>query len=148
VAVLAWYAYGFAFGFYGLVLSFFAEMEPHSLFGRNGFINSDFNSAVGYLVVAFWPMAAGALIANWRALFRTEPWQRMLLPFRTEVLRLHVLVLVMPLIALLTWALLGNRYQPAAVLLLMGLFYLWPRRSSRAVPAGGAAPLVIISGER
>lgn len=38
----AFLGYTFAFGLYGLLLSFFAEMEPHELFGRNGFINSDF----------------------------------------------------------------------------------------------------------
>jgi hypothetical protein len=36
VGVLAFRIYTFLFAFYGLFLSVFAEMEPFSLFGRNG----------------------------------------------------------------------------------------------------------------
>jgi len=40
---VALYIYCWLFSFYGLFLSVFAEMPPLDLFGRNGFINSDFS---------------------------------------------------------------------------------------------------------
>lgn len=140
VAVIAFYVYGFVFTLYGLLLSFFAEMEPHSLFGRNGFINADFFTAVTYLTLHVWPMAVGALIARGDDLFRNDPWKRMLLPTRTEVLHVHVLVVVMPFLALLAWALLGEAYHAVVIVALMGVFYLLPARPATqraAQPATG-----------
>ena len=59
VGLIALYLYCCLFSFYGLFLSVFAEMEPHSLFGRNGFINSDFFTPVTYLAQSLWPMIRG-----------------------------------------------------------------------------------------
>lgn len=53
VGLIAFRIYSFLFCFYGLFLSVFAEMEPLSLFGRNGFINSDFFTPVMHLVFLF-----------------------------------------------------------------------------------------------
>jgi hypothetical protein len=124
LALIVLYAYGFAFGLYGLLLSFFAEMEPLELFGRNGFINADFSTSVTYLTVAFWPMAVGTLVANWTVLFGGDPWKRMLVPAEATVLRTHLLVVLMPFIALLAWALVGDAYHSVTIVLLMALFYL------------------------
>jgi len=134
LASVALIAYACVFALYGLFLSFFAEMQPHALFGRNGFINSDFLTPVTYLALAFWPMAVGTLIANGDALLRGDPWQRMLLPTGAEILRLHIFVLVMPIVTLLVWAVLGESYHTVTIVLLMGLFYLLPDPSS-AEPA-------------
>jgi hypothetical protein len=46
-------------------------------------------------------MAAGALIANGASLVRGDPWKRMVLPTSTEILRLHLFVLVMPVVTVL-----------------------------------------------
>jgi hypothetical protein len=118
------YIYAFIFSIYGLLLSFFAEMEPHELFGRNGFINSDFYTPVIYLLAAFWPMAFGTLIANWRDFIHDQPWRRMFVPTHSELIRVHVMVIAMPFIALLAWAVLGEAYHSAAIVLLMAVFYL------------------------
>jgi hypothetical protein len=128
-------AYTYVFAFYGLFLSFFAEMQPHALFGRNGFINSDFFTPVTYLALAFWPMAAGALIANGASLVRGDPWKRLVLPTSTEILRLHLFVLVMPVVTLAVWAVIGESYHTVTIVVLMGLFYLLPD------PAPGSAPV-------
>jgi hypothetical protein len=129
LTAVAFYAYTFAFGFYGLLLSFFAEMEPHALFGRNGFINSDFWTPVGYLAVNFWAMSVGIVVAYGLGIMRTNPWKRMLLPFATEVVRVHVMVVVMPFLALIAWAALGESYQSTVIVLLMAVFYILPGRS-------------------
>jgi len=131
LGAVALVVYAYIFAFYGLFLSFFAEMEPHALFGRNGFINADFFAPVKYLTLAFWPMALGTLIANWESLVQGDPWKRMLLPTKTELLRLHLFVLLMPFITLLVWAVLGESYHTATIVLLMGLFYLLPNGAAR-----------------
>ena len=96
VGVLAFRIYTFLFAFYGLFLSVFAEMEPYVLFGRNGFINSDFYSPLIYLVERFWPMAVGVLIANWKDFFQKNPWKRVLLPLQKEIIRMHIMILALP----------------------------------------------------
>jgi hypothetical protein len=140
LTALAMYAYTFAFGFYGLFLSFFAEMEPHALFGRNGFINSDFWTPVGYLAVNFWAMSAGIVVAYGPGIIRTDPWKRMLLPVATEVVRVHVMVVVMPFLALIAWAALGESYQSVVIVLLMAAFYVLPGGSpeTRSAAAEGS----------
>lgn len=109
--------YAFMFGFYGLFLSVFAEMEPHSLFGRNGFINSDFFTPAMFLAMHFWPMALANLIASGADLLRGNPWKRVLLPFRSEGLRMHLMVLGLPFLTLLAWALFGTAYQQVTIVL-------------------------------
>lgn len=131
LTAVAFQAYSFAFGFYGLFLSFFAEMEPNALFGRNGFINSDFWTPVRYLVVTFWAMSIGTIVAHGRGIVRTNPWKRMLLPVATEIMRVHVMVVVMPVLALIAWAWLGDSYQSVVVVLLMVAFYLLPGGSPK-----------------
>jgi hypothetical protein len=130
------YIYAFLFSIYGMLLSFFAEMEPHELFGRNGFINSGFFTPVGYLLIAFWPMALGTLIANWRDFIQDQPWKRMFVPTESELIRVHVMVVVMPFIALLAWALLGEAYHSVAIVLLMAVFYLFTKIRDRTEVEG------------
>lgn len=125
--ILAFYAYTYLFSFYGLFLSVFAEMEPHAYFGRNGFINSDFFTPVAYLSDQFWPMLLGTMIANAGDLLHGNPWTRILLPFRSHrILRIHLLAVTMPFLSLLAWLLFRSAYQPVAIVLLAGLFYLLP----------------------
>ena len=116
----------FLFGFYGLFLSVFAEMEPMALFGRNGFINSDFFTPVCVLLDRFWPMALGAVVAGGESFVRVMPVKRILLPIQKEVLRLHLLVLTLPILSAVAWRFLGESYQSAVIVLLMGLFYWLP----------------------
>jgi hypothetical protein len=106
-------------------------MEPHILFGRNGFINSDFFTPVAYLINIFWPMALGTLITSLKDFYKKDPWQRIILPFQREVLRMHVMILALPFIALIAWALFGNKYQPVVIILLLGIFYLLPWKETK-----------------
>lgn len=124
------YAYSFLFGFYGIFLSAFAEMEPHIFFGRNGFINSDFFTPVLYLVERFWPMVVGVLVGNAALLLDPEPWTKAFLPFKSkQIVRIHVMVVLMPFFTLAVWAVVGDRYHFPVIALLMALFYLIPEGS-------------------
>ena len=134
LGLLAFRIYTFLFAFYGLFLSVFAEMEPASLFGRNGFINSDFYSPLMYLVEHFWPMAVGVLIVSWKDFFGKNPWKRILLPFQKEILRMHIMILAMPVLSLIAWALFRNAHQSITIVLLLGLFYLLPKRTPGPQP--------------
>ena len=126
---IALYGYSYLFAFYGLFLSVFAEMEPRSLFGRNGFINSDFATPVTYLIGRFWPMILGTLIANADDFVKNKTWKGILLPFRSnEILRIHILTLALPFLTLIAWALFKTAYQPITLVLLIGLFYLLPKK--------------------
>ena len=129
VGLLAFRIYTFLFAFYGLFLSVFAEMEPFDLFGRNGFINSDFYSPLMYLVERFWPMAVGVLIANWKDFFQRNPWKRVLLPLQKEIVRMHIMILALPFFSLLAWALFREAYQSITIVLLLGLLYLLPKKA-------------------
>jgi hypothetical protein len=134
--LIGFHIYGYLFGFFGLFLSVFAEMEPHLLFGRNGYINSDFYTPVLYLAERFWPMAVGILIANWEDLLRKDPWKRLVLPFQREIVRIHLMILALPFLSLIAWALLGESYQSLTIVLLMGLLFLLPRsrEEEKALP--------------
>jgi hypothetical protein len=127
--LIAFRLYSFLFGFYGLFLSVFSEMEPLSLFGRNGFINSDFFTPVVVLVDRFWPMVLGVLIANWDRMGGMNPWRRVLAPFQKEILRMHVMILALPFFSMAAWALFREAYQSITIVLLMGLLYLLPNKA-------------------
>ena len=129
--LVGFHLYAALFGFYGLFLSVFAEMEPAFLFGRNGFINSDFYTPLAYLLERFWPLAAAALIANWEDFFSKNPWKRIALPFQSEIVRIHVMILALPFLSLLAWALFRGSYQPVTIVLLLGLFFLLPKKANQ-----------------
>ncbi|MBN1364565.1 MAG: hypothetical protein JW976_07160 [Syntrophaceae bacterium] len=129
VGFIALYIYTWIFFFYGLFLSVFAEMQPVNLFGRNGFINSDFFTPVTYLAQKFWPMIVVTLIANADDFLRKNPWQKIVFPFKTnEILRIHLMILLMPFLMLITWALFKDAYQQLTIVLLIGIFYLIPKK--------------------
>jgi hypothetical protein len=128
-SLIALRLYNYLFGFYGIFLSVFAEMQPHALFGRNGFINSDFYTPVMYLIERLWPLGAGIAIANWRDFTAPMPWKRVFFPMEREIVRLHLFVLGLPFISLLAWAVFGDAWQRPAIVLLLAVFYLAPKKN-------------------
>jgi hypothetical protein len=120
------YLYAFIYSIYGMLLSFFAEMEPVELFGRNGFINSDFITPVGYLLKTYWAMALGTIMAEWELFTKPEPWKRIVVPAETGMMRVHIYVVVMPFVALFAYSLFGDSYHSLAIVILMALFYFLP----------------------
>ena len=129
VGFVALYIYTWIFSFYGLFLSVFAEMPPLDLFGRNGFINSDFFTPVTYLADRYWPVILATLIANADVFLGRNPWERIVIPFKNnEIMRIHIMILVMPFLAMITWALFKGAYQQLTIILLIGIFYLLPKK--------------------
>jgi len=129
VGFTALYIYCWLFSFYGLFLSVFAEMQPVTLFGRNGFINSDFFTPVTYLAQNLWPMVLATLAANADDFIRNNPWQRLVFPFKTNgILRIHIMTIALPFLMMLTWAFFRDAYQQLTIILLIGIFYLLPKK--------------------
>lgn len=118
--------YSWLFGFYGLFLSVFAEMEPVAWFGRNGFINSDFYSPVVYLAQHYWPIAAGLILTGTGPALARPPWLALFKPLHGRVVATHLMVVLLPFISLLAWALFRENWQPLTVSALLTLFYLLP----------------------
>lgn len=129
---IALYIYCWIFSFYGLFLSVFAEMQPVTLFGRNGFINSDFFTPVTYLALNLWPMIVVTLIANADDFVQNNPWQRIVFPFKTNgILRIHIMIIALPFLMMFTWALFKDAYQQLTIILLIGIFYLLPKKKMK-----------------
>ena len=129
VGFIALYFYCYLFSFYGLFLSVFAEMEPHSLFGRDGFINSDFFTPVTYLTGSLWPMILATRIANADDFLQEKPWERIIFPFKSNtILRIHIMTIALPFVMMIAWALFRKAYQPVTIVLLIGVFYLLPKK--------------------
>lgn len=129
VGFIALYLYSWIFSFYGLFLSVFAAMKPLNLFGPNGFINSDFFTPVVYLAERSWLMILATLVANADDFMRRNAWERIVLPFKqNEILRIHIMILVMPFLVMITWALFKDAYQQLTIVLLIGIFFLIPKK--------------------
>jgi len=65
-----------------------------------------------------------------------EPVEAVLLPFQKEMVRMHVMILALPVFSLIAWALFREAYQPITILLLMGIFYLLPKEKDEGRSGG------------
>ena len=116
--------YSYLFGFYGILLSVFAEMEPHYFFGRNGFINSDFFTPVVYLCNNFWPMILGTLIANYSHISELESSKLIFYPFESNITKIHIMTVLLPFLSLIFWMIFKEDYQIFVIMIFNLIFYL------------------------
>jgi hypothetical protein len=127
------YAFSLAYGFYGVMLSVWVQLSPEDLFGRNGFINSDFWTPVAHLTRLYWPLVAGQLLGEASLLFSAVQ-QGAGSPER-RIVAMHVFVLALPFVALLSYALLGAEYETLGIVILLvikSLFDVRPPRDAGA----------------
>jgi hypothetical protein len=107
-------------------------MQPVTLFGKNGFINSDFFTPVTYLAQSLWPMILATLIANADDFLQKKPWERILFPFKSNtILRIHIMTIALPFLMMIAWALFKEAYQQLTIVLLIGIFYLLPKKRQK-----------------
>lgn len=124
---LFFYIYGFIFSFYGLFLSVFAEMEPLNFFGRNGFINSNFYDPVIFLSKKHYLIILSTIISNFSPFLERDYKKLLLMPFKTlEILRIHIMVILLPFISLFFYIIFKEKYQIPAIFLLSFIFYFLP----------------------
>lgn len=139
-AAAAAFIYLKVFSFYGLFLSVFAEMKPFELFGRNGFINSDFFTPAAYLVRKFWPVILLACVSGAGALLGPDPWVKIVMPVKAkEILRIHLMTLALPFLSLLFWMIFRGRYDAPVVVSLLAIFFLVSLPSRRPARTDGEA---------
>ena len=139
-AAAAAFIYLKVFSFYGLFLSVFAEMKPFELFGRNGFINSDFFTPAAYLVRKLWPVILLACVSGLGALLGPVPWVKMVMPVKSkEISRIHLMTLALPFLSLLFWMIFRGRYDAPVVVSLLAIFLLVSLPSRRPARADGKA---------
>ena len=113
------------FGFYGLFLSVFARMEPLSLFGENGFINSNIFVAVKYLVEKYFYIIIFSLIADFVFIFKVDLWSKIFLPFKSkEIVKIHIMTVLLPFISLFFFMLVKDKYNTPAIIVFLCIFYL------------------------
>ena len=141
---IAFIIYNFLLGFYGIFLSFFAEMYPYRFFGRDGFINTNFFTPAIWLIVVFWPMPVANLLARYKDFFGPKPWRRLVFPLQKEIIRMHLLILIMPVITMLCFIFFRNYYSDIVIIILTAVFYFFPEwKRKQPVPAPSAADPVI-----
>jgi len=122
-------AYLWVFGFFGILLSAFFEMDPKDLFGRNGFINSDFITPIVFLLERFWPALLGTILTEFPDAFRGKAWALYFAPFSKQLPLTHIMVVLTPAAALLFWILFGEAgWQQPAIVAILALFHFFPRR--------------------
>lgn len=130
------YAASWVYGFYGLFLSVWVRMPPEELFGPNGFINSDFWTPVAYLTRAYWPLVAGQLVSEAAWLLSTGSlWSVQGGAPERRIVALHVMIMALPFAAMLSWMLLGGRYETLTLLILLALKSAFDLRPARATAA-------------
>jgi hypothetical protein len=138
LGVAAYYIYSYAFAFYGLFLSVFAEMGPPELFGRNGFINSDFHTPVIWLLERYWPLVLGTVVTDAPSAFSGDPVRTAFKPFNRQLLLMHIMAIGLPFILLLLWPVMGDRYAQGAVIAVLVLFHFFPRKEAEPESSGRA----------
>lgn len=90
-------------------------------------------------------LASGSAVTQQWSLpeFGWSPWRRVLVPFQGGILRVHIMVLALPIRSMIAWALFREAYQSITIVLLMGLFYLLSqKRSTERVRSNEAAQSV------
>jgi len=64
IGAFTWFHFTFFHTIHALLMSFFLEMEPKTLFGPNGFINANQYDIFNHLVTNYWAMILGTFIAR------------------------------------------------------------------------------------
>lgn len=124
---LIFYVLSFIFSFYGIFLSVFAEMEPLKFFGKNGFINSNFYDPVIFLTKKYYIIIISTIISN-LGLFLERDYKKLLfLPFKSlEILKIHIMVILLPFLSLFFYLIFKEKYQIFVIFLISFLFYFFP----------------------
>ena len=74
-------------------------------------------------------MIVATLIANADDFLQKKPWERILFPFKSRtILRIHIMTIALPFLIMIAWALFKEAYQQLTIIILIGIFYLIPKK--------------------
>lgn len=114
-----------------MLMSFFLQMEPLTLFGPNGFINADKGVVLAYLIEHYWPMIVGTFLVRRGMIWGGNPGAN-LKAIYGGVMRIHFFILLSAFLFFLIYF--GIKfYQRFLLLILLFLFY-FPIRVFRRFP--------------
>ncbi|MDI7261423.1 MAG: hypothetical protein QME90_16080 [Thermodesulfobacteriota bacterium] len=121
IGVFTWFHFTFFHTVHAMLMSFFLQMEPLSLFGPNGFINADKGVVLTYLAVNYWPMILGTFIARRGIIFSGNPGVNLKAIYQ-GVMRIHFFILLSAFLFFLIYF--GIEvYQRVLLLILLFLFF-------------------------
>jgi hypothetical protein len=116
---------------HAMLMSFFLQMEPLTLFGPNGFINADKGVVLAYLIEHYWPMILGTFLVRRGIILGGNPGANLKAVYG-GVMRIHFFILLSAFLFFLIYF--GIEfYQRFLLLILLFLFYL-PIRIFRRSP--------------
>lgn len=121
IGAFTWFHFTFFHTVHAMLMSFFLQMEPLSLFGPNGFINADKGVVLTYLAVNYWPMILGTFIARRGIIFSGNPGINLKAIYQ-GVMRIHFFILLSAFLFFLIYF--GIEvYQRVLLLILLFLFF-------------------------
>jgi hypothetical protein len=121
VGAFTWFHFTFFHTVHAMLMSFFLQMEPKTLFGPNGFINADKMVVFDYLVTHYWPMILGAFIARRGIILAGNPGVNLKAIYQ-GVMRIHFFILLSAFLFFLIYF--GIEvYQKVLLLVLLFLFF-------------------------
>jgi hypothetical protein len=121
VGVFTWFHFTFFHTVHAMLMSFFLQMEPKSLFGPNGFINADKGTVLLYLGTNYWAMILSTFIARRGNILSGNPEANLGAIYRS-VVRIHVFILLSGFLFFLIYFGLGI-YKKVLLLILLFLFF-------------------------
>lgn len=121
LGLFTWFHFTFFHTVHAMLMSFFLQMEPLSLFGPNGFINADKGVILAYLIEHYWPMILGTFIARRGIILGGNPGLN-LKAIYGGVMRIHFFILLSAFLFFLIYF--GVEvYQRVLLLILLFLFF-------------------------
>lgn len=136
MGVFTWFHFTFFHTVHAMLMSFFLQMEPKTLFGPNGFINADKMVVFDYLITHYWPMILGTFIARRGIILAGNPGVNLKAIYQ-GVMRIHFFILLSAFLFFLIYF--GIEvYQRVLLLILLFLFF-FPIRIFRRQPSSSVA---------
>ncbi len=121
IGAFTWFHFTFFHTIHALLMSFFLQMEPKTLFGPNGFINADRYDIFNYLVTNYWAMILGTFIARRGIILGGNPGLNVKAIYG-GVMRIHFFILLSGFLFFLIYF--GIEvYQRILLLILLFLFF-------------------------
>ena len=135
IGAFTWFHFTFFHTVHAMLMSFFLQMEPKTLFGPNGFINADKMVVFDYLITHYWPMILGTFIARRGIILAGNPGVNLKAIYQ-GVMRIHFFILLSAFLFFLIYF--GIEvYQRVLLLILLFLFFfpirIFRRQSSSSV---------------
>jgi hypothetical protein len=136
IGAFTWFHFTFFHTVHALLMSFFLQMEPKTLFGPNGFINADKMVVFNYLITHYWPMILGTFVARRAIIFGGNPGVNLKAIYQ-GVMRIHFFILLSAFLFFLIYF--GIEVYERVLLLILLFLFFFPIRIFRRQPSSSSA---------